>query len=355
MIGWCTSLPPSSPTTHSSSTSRRTRWWCCAGSTPRHQTTPTIVDKLGNVNFVRIRVNWSEIEPTEGQFDTAAGGPLDELDQRVADYEDKDVNVLIDFHVTTTSPMPTWASDQTGPDWWADPKSPGLYEPFVDMMVNRYDAYPNVMGYEIWNEPQGAPATAAGTDEVIRWESKIIASIRQIDTQRAIVVMLRGGSDLGLLHAQLHHFTDTRHLVLDFHDPFCGCVTNAKGKYVSGYSADGETPDQTVRADVQWQPGVDDYTGTEADQALHLAYVDRWVKVLNRPVIVGEFEVPADRCQRRAVPGSAHRPDARQGLQLGSLAGPGQVAARRRQRVRRSQRRGPRPREHPRRPRPTVS
>ena len=317
-------------------------------------TTPTIVDKLGNVNFVRIRVNWSEIEPTEGEFDTAAGGPLDELDQRVADYEDKDVNVLIDFHVTTTSPMPTWASDQTGPDWWADPKSPGLYEPFVDMMVNRYDAYPNVMGYEIWNEPQGAPATAAGTDEVIRWESKIIASIRQIDTQRAIVVMLRGGSDLGLLHAQLHHFTDTRHLVLDFHDPFCGCVTNAKGKYVSGYSADGESLIKPSQQMSNGNPDFHDYVGTKADQALHLAYVDRWVKVLNRPVIVGEFEVPADDANGAHYQDELTELMRAKGYSWARWQGPGTVAARW-HRIRRSQRRGPRPREHPRRPRPTVS
>ncbi len=253
-------------------------------------TTPKLVDELGNVTFVRIRVNWSEIEPSAGQFDTAAGGPLDDLDQRVEDYAAEGINVLIDFHVTATNPMPVWASQATGPDWWADPTSPGLYEPFADMMVNRYDAYANVMGYELWNEPQGAPATAAGTDEVIRWESKVIASIRQIDTQRAIVVMLRGGSDLGLRHAQLHHFTDTRHLVLDFHDPFCGCVTNAKGRYVDGYSPDGES---LIKPSGQMaNSNFSDYTGTKADQALHLAYVDRWVKVLNRPVIVGEFEVP---------------------------------------------------------------
>ena len=268
------------------------------------QTTPTIVDKLGNVNFVRIRVNWSEIEPTEGQFDTAAGGPLDELDQRVADYEDKDVNVLIDFHVTTTSPMPTWASDQTGPDWWADPKSPGLYEPFVDMMVNRYDAYPNVMGYEIWNEPQGAPATAAGTDEVIRWESKIIASIRQIDTQRAIVVMLRGGSDLGLLHAQLHHFTDTRHLVLDFHDPFCGCVTNAKGKYVSGYSADGESLIKPSPADVQWQSRRSRLRRNQGRPGAPSRVRRSLGQSAQPPGDRRRVRGPRRRCQRRAVPGS---------------------------------------------------
>ena len=36
------------------------------------------------------------------------------------------------------------------------------------------------------------------------------------------------------------------------------------------------------------------YTGHRPIQALHLAYVDRWVKVLNRPVLVGEFEVQQD-------------------------------------------------------------
>ena len=85
-------------------------------------------------------------------------------------------------------------------------------------------------------QPQGAPATAAGTDQVIRWQAQLIKRIRTIDKQRAIVVMLRGGWDQGLRHAQLQHFGDTHHLVLDFHDQFCGCLA----KNADGYSPDGE-------------------------------------------------------------------------------------------------------------------
>ena len=193
-------------------------------------TLPTITDKLGNVRFVRIRVNWAAIEPTQGNFDTSTDGPIDRLDQRVAQYQAEGIQVLIDFHITSTNPMPDWAEAGTGPDWWTDPNSVNTYWPFVQMMVLRYQSYANVMGFELWNEPQGAPATAAGTDQVIRWQAQLIKRIRTIDKQRAIVVMLRGGWDQGLRHAQLQHFGDTHHLVLDFHDQFCGCLANERGR-----------------------------------------------------------------------------------------------------------------------------
>lgn len=251
-------------------------------------TMPTIVDKLGNVTFVRIRVNWAQIEPTEGTFDTSPDGPIDRLDQRVEAYQAEGIQVLIDFHITSTNPMPDWAEAGTGPDWWTDPNSVDKYWPFVQMMVLRYQAYANVMGFELWNEPQGAPATAAGTDQVIRWQARLIKRIRTIDKQRAIVVMLRGGWDQGLRHAQLQHFGDTHHLVLDFHDQFCGCFANN----ADGYSPDGES---LVKPSADMTNGqLNPYIGTKADQAAHLAYVDRWVNVLHRPVLVGEFEVQAD-------------------------------------------------------------
>ena len=246
--------------------------------------TPTIVDKLGNVNFVRIRIDWADIEPSQGTFDPA---PLAKLDAEVQEYQADHVQMLLDFHITTANPMPAWAAANTGADWWTSASSLPDYEPFVNMMVNRYDGYSDVMGYELWNEPQGASSTAAGTEEVIRWESQLITDVRAIDKQRAIVVMLRGGWDLGLRHAKLHDFGDTHHLVLDFHDQFCGCLTGDQ----DGYSADGET---TIRPSNQMtNNGIDDYQGTSADQAAHLAYVDRWVKTLKRPVIVGEFEAQA--------------------------------------------------------------
>ena len=244
---------------------------------------PKIVDKLGNVNFVRIRVNWADIEPTQGSFSEPE---LDALDNVVEAAEAEHIEALIDFHFTSENPMPAWAQPAVPASWWTSSTSAGEFEPFVEMMVRRYSAFPNVIGYELWNEPQWAPATAAGTDEVIRWQAGVINDIRKIDKQRAIVVMLRGGWDQGLRHANLHHFGDTHHLVLDFHDQFCGCVGG------DGYTKNGEAP--VAASNTMTNNEIKPYTGTSASQALHLAYADRWVKVLNRPVLVGEFEVQQD-------------------------------------------------------------
>ena len=96
---------------------------------------PKIVDKLGNVNFVRIRVNWADIEPTQGSFDPSPSSTPSTTGRAA---EAKHVEALIDFHFTTDNPMPAWARACRPGIGGPSPTSAGLYEPFVEMMVRRY-------------------------------------------------------------------------------------------------------------------------------------------------------------------------------------------------------------------------
>jgi Cellulase (glycosyl hydrolase family 5) len=239
---------------------------------------PVIVTQLG-AKFVRIRVNWSDVEPNgPADLDPATPTPaVIAIDQQVADY-----------------PPPAWTDYATTSDWWTDPSSLSDFEPFVRFMVTRYQQYPNVMGFEIWNEPHGAADTRADTAQVIAWEAKVNALVRSLDQYRAVVVMVRNAWDQGLQQANLNAFGPTRHLVLDVHDQFCGCLPGS----ASGYSADGESllnpATGSTSSSSMVNANIEPYAGTLADQKAHLAYVLRWRKVLNRPILVGEFEVPAD-------------------------------------------------------------
>jgi hypothetical protein len=244
---------------------------------------PNVMTMVGG-NFARVRVNWADMEPTAGSYDETN---LEKLDATVDELAQHNIQVLIDFHFLKDQPPPAWAA--LPGDWWTNPASQTEYFPFVMMMVQRYQADANVMGFELWNEPQGAPSTAAGTAEVIKWQAALIKQIRTIEPQRALVVMLRGGWDQGLRQANLALFGPAKQLVLDFHDQFCGCPT---GGAADGYTADGEN--LTEPSSEMVNSNFSTYSGTQARQLAHLNYVTRWQTVLKRPVLVGEFEIHQD-------------------------------------------------------------
>jgi hypothetical protein len=239
--------------------------------------TDSITTKLG-AKFVRIRVPWAAVEPREGVWSQPV---LRSLDRQVRTYGREGVQVLLDFHTTNETPPPAWSGYFDHPYWFGWTHSIWVYLPFVKMMVTRYQRYPNVMGWEIWNEPHSQPNSAQGTTEVIRWENFFVKQIRQLDPDRAIVVQLRGGWDQGLTHAQLSYFTDINHLVLDFHENWSGTEPG------SGFSASGELLTAVCKA--TWSCSIP-YHGTLASQKLHLSFPLQWRTRLNRPVLIGEWD-----------------------------------------------------------------
>jgi hypothetical protein len=105
--------------------------------------------------WVRLYVNWREIEPSDNQYDPA---PLGEFDRRVAEHTARGQKVLM-----VVSYAPAWASgssNQTAP-----PRDPGKYGEFMGAMANRYRG--KVSAWELWNEPddnvhfQNGPQPAA--------------------------------------------------------------------------------------------------------------------------------------------------------------------------------------------------
>ena len=145
-----------------------------------------IAAQLG-ANFVRIYVGWNAIEPqppVHGHYRWDAK-VLDQLDREVAAYRAVHVNVLIDFHqfhwspyfaqatckagknVCRASGVPAWfyaggrfdatkrgEADAQAAFWTTESsRSQGYYAAFAGMIAARYASAPNVVGYEIFNEP----------------------------------------------------------------------------------------------------------------------------------------------------------------------------------------------------------
>jgi aryl-phospho-beta-D-glucosidase BglC (GH1 family) len=282
-----------------------------------------IAAQLG-ANFVRIYVGWNAIEPqppVHGHYRWDAK-VLDQLDREVAAYRAVHVNVLIDFHqfhwspyfaqatckagksVCRASGVPAWfyaggrfeatkrgEADAQAAFWTTESsRSQGYYAAFAGMIAARYASAPNVVGYEIFNEPHPGRLgdTTDATNIMLRWQAGIRRAIQQVDPTRTVFIMCRGGGE-GVGTASLAPFGSLDHMALDWHDYFnggSGGFDAAGDNWVPSWS---ETHNQATPS----------YTGTEQAQARVLRVPLDRARALGIPLLVGEWGV------HTGAPGSA--------------------------------------------------
>jgi hypothetical protein len=180
------------------------------------------------VNFVRLAITWSDYEPT---------GPVDgvhhwdqarlaDLDTEIAYFREHGIQVLIDLHQYGWSPyfatlqrggrangIPRWVYQgrrfaltvagraQAQAAMYTDRRATELYSDFAAMLAQRYRQSPNVVGYEILNEPPlgNLPRRAWAVQRIVRWQARVGAAVRAVDPQRAIVFMLPPRTDVRAL------------------------------------------------------------------------------------------------------------------------------------------------------------
>jgi hypothetical protein len=261
-------------------------------------------------NFVRLTVTWEQMEPSApvNGVHTYDDSYLASLDQQVSWYESQNVNVLIDLHQTGWSSYfapvtdgsargePPWlyagkysvdskGLGQAKADFYTDPQIAQWYRDLLTMLVDRYSAYPNVVGYEIFNEPQGGDLgnDHQATQTLVDWQAGMAHLIASLDPERTIFFQTRAGGNLGLEDADLSGFADLPHVSLDLHDYYNG---------VGGLTTDGE----------DWWPSWDDthnqstpsYQGTIDSQEHILVRVLNGAKEHGWGLIVGEWGTRID-------------------------------------------------------------
>jgi endoglycosylceramidase len=275
-------------------------------------------------NFVRIYVGWNAIEPqppVNGRYrwDEKV---LGQLDQEVAAFRRLHINVLIDFHqfhwspyfaqatckpgktVCRASGVPAWyyaggrfpatkggESKAQAAFWTSEAsRSQGYYAAFAAMIAARYAHDPNVVGYEIFNEPHPGRLgdTTSATDTMLRWQAGVRRAIQSVDPARTVFIMCRGGGE-GVGTASLAPFGSLDHLALDWHDYFnggSGGLDSAGDNWVPSWPA---THNQTSST----------YTGNEQAQARVLAVPVARARAWGIPLLVGEWGIHG------GTPGSA--------------------------------------------------
>lgn len=101
-----------------------------------------LLKNLGH-NSHRLSIEWSRIEPTEGNFDQSA---IDHYIKVLETLKAKDVTVMLTLHHFTN---PIWFSKKGG---WENSHAPALFERFVKTIVPKIQAY-----VDLWitiNEPE---------------------------------------------------------------------------------------------------------------------------------------------------------------------------------------------------------
>jgi endoglycosylceramidase len=238
-----------------------------------------------NVNLVRLVISWDRIEqsaPTDGQhhWNTAALGLLD---TEITWFEERGISVLIDFHqydwssyfIPSAMGVPAWyyadgrfaidqVDDAQAAFWTTEERrSLAAYSAFVAMIVSRYKDQPNVLGYDIWNEP--APGmlgdNPAAFAAISRWEASIRSAVRSIDANRTVFISCCAIRAKEAQWSDFDAFGDTRHLAFDFHDYWPGAATKV-------------------------------YSQTLNDQLRYLSPILSKARANDVPVLIGEWGIP---------------------------------------------------------------
>ena len=268
-----------------------------------------------HANFARIFIPWSTVEPTapSSGVHTWSSSVLASIDSAVANMQANGIAVELDFHQCGWSPyfasanggacasgVPAWyyadgrfpATSQGEADaeaafWTSEASSSEAdYAAFAHMMVDRYSAYPAVIGFGIFNEPHAGSlgATTSATNTILRWQADVASEMRAVDPLRTLFFMCREGGE-GVGTADLSILSGLGPVALDFHDYFNG---------VSGYGLDAD-------ADL-WSPSwaathnqkSTAYGGTEASQEGVLDTVLARTQAAGIPLLLGEWGVRKD-------------------------------------------------------------
>jgi aryl-phospho-beta-D-glucosidase BglC (GH1 family) len=239
-------------------------------------------------NFARIRVLWSKIEPQRNVFDESE---LTRLDQVVQTLNSQQVAVELDLR---GSPTPSWFNPK---GFWRvnAAASHAAYRPFVREIVERYDQYPYVIGFGIYNEPHTFTPIGLGTHRLdqtmLHWQSSIRNEILNIDPSRLVFFNIRGGN-YGIKHADFKAAGfKLRHVVYDWHSFY-------NGAFGSGFD----------KANDNWIPGWPQthnqrstaYEGTKQNQWLNFDIAWKRTHLIGIPMIVGEWGVRDDDTGRDA-------------------------------------------------------
>ncbi|MGK3982586.1 cellulase family glycosylhydrolase [Sorangium sp. So ce136] len=199
-------------------------------------------------NAVRFTLDWFSFEPSQGVFNQTA---INALTTAVANAKAAGLYIILDpIHMKSggTVGVPGWAAGSGD-----DVDQINNYAlPYLQKMASLFKDEPNVIAYDVVNEPH---MTTADQNRMLPVYSKLVQGIRTIDPDKICILEPIWG-DSGLDQTDFSLLSDKLNIVWSIHDYFAGCDYDGfngagvpVGCYVwngtSGYPS--STPDQLER------------------------------------------------------------------------------------------------------------
>ena len=295
------------------------------------------------MNFVRLHVHWTDLEPTAPKHNpdgtwthTYDATYLAAIKQAVSDAWTRGLSVLIEnagnnqvlidpnatffayplwlYQAPYNSAGVTYTQDDAGSnqaqaDFYTDALRKQFFNDFWKYLAIQLKSTPGIVGYEVQNEPQvGTLATGLPTTQmVVDWQLSVAKLIRATDPSRVIVFTTWAGYGPGLPDVDLHDwvtappvdpnglpqalgYADVAFMAHDYFGARWGSGLNQS----TGSSAYHEfyQPDynNVLNGDVGTAPP---YIGSTLSQVRWIQDKQNSLSQWKIPLIVGEFGIPS--------------------------------------------------------------
>lgn len=264
-----------------------------------------------HMNFIRMWVRWSELEPDpptkngQGWVHHYDLGMLDRLKQQIGFAASQGLYVMVENYCGPPcygNGWPAWLyqatynshgknytnKDDANTDYWTDSLQRGFTASYLSWLAKQLAPVPGVVGYEVMNEPQAGayPADHTTTQMMLGVQATLARAVRAADPPRVIFFTTRASSGVGLPQANLSAFTALGNVGFDVHDYF-------GGRWGGGLRLDRSSPDwgETLQDLFIFTitPGLPPYLGTTYGQ---VRFVQTYLDVLQPegiPLVIGEF------------------------------------------------------------------
>jgi endoglucanase len=148
--------------------------------------------KAAGFNLVRVPVWWGQFYPLNNISNSGwRSDAFDVLDSLVSEAGSRGIYVIIDMHGVVGSQSTSGDTGQQNTNtYWSDGNNQGNTAYMWWEIANHYNGNPTVAGYDLINEPTGAPNNQA----VINAQNELYQSVRSADPNHIVIMEGTWGS-----------------------------------------------------------------------------------------------------------------------------------------------------------------
>jgi cellulase (glycosyl hydrolase family 5) len=316
----------------------------------KHDTGDRIADPVSQLdtdatwclNFIRLHIHWTDLEPTAPVKNgtlwthTYRTSYMATIKQAILDAQARGLAVLVENAgnnqigidpYATVYAYPSWlyqaqynshgitygtdeaSIEQSQADFYTDTLRKQFFNDYWAYVASQLKTVPNIVGYEIMNEPQVGtlPAGLTTTQLVVDWQLTVAKVLRALDPNRVLVFTTWAGFGPGLPHVDLSHWVnkppgDPNGLAQPLGYPDLAFMAHDYfgARWGSGLNRNPSSPTYLEFYESYYANVLNGDVGTAPPFIGSTLFHARWIQdkqatlnPLGIPLIVGEFGVPS--------------------------------------------------------------